>query len=170
MTPPHVGRVLQRAREDAGLEQDEVARALGVSRATVSRMENSPNPKLSPERLETLAALYRRNVSDLLSASPPDVTHETSGPRRVMERGHEPIIPTSVLALRNDFLIELREAGLPPASIAAVRDVLMLPDERSYFLGGATVAGTIDEVAAVKMLKGMIEGLRVGYRAQGYRL
>jgi DNA-binding XRE family transcriptional regulator len=55
-TVPPMPVQLQRAREASGLTQDEVARALGVQQAAVSRLERRTNPQL--ESLERLVRAF----------------------------------------------------------------------------------------------------------------
>lgn len=55
-TVPPMAVQLQRAREASGLTQDEVARALGVQQAAVSRLERRPNPQL--ESLDRLVRAF----------------------------------------------------------------------------------------------------------------
>lgn len=60
---------LKQYREDSGFTQSELARMVGLSRATISSSENGKHiPSLST--LEKLAKFYNVNIPALLSASP----------------------------------------------------------------------------------------------------
>ena len=56
---------LREAREYVGLRQEEVARALGIPRASVSALESGKR-RVSSLELRRLARLYRRSVAWLL--------------------------------------------------------------------------------------------------------
>ena len=57
------------AREVAGYSQDDVAAALGITRAMVSYWESGARP-LSPQYITALARLYRMSPAELLSPEP----------------------------------------------------------------------------------------------------
>lgn len=57
---------LREAREYVGLSQEDVARALGVSRPAITNIETG-NRRVEAIELNKLAALYRQSVSFLLS-------------------------------------------------------------------------------------------------------
>ena len=77
MTTPHpasarlphlhreLGQRLRAARRDAGLVQKEVAKALGISRTTVSNLERGTQ-RISLEELYLCARLYAVSPGDLL--------------------------------------------------------------------------------------------------------
>jgi Zn-dependent peptidase ImmA (M78 family)/transcriptional regulator with XRE-family HTH domain len=68
--PPEFGSALVSAREHAGLTQDDVAAALGLSRQLIGYWERGKrNPRT--EQMFQLAALFRTSVDGLLSASAP---------------------------------------------------------------------------------------------------
>ncbi len=59
---------LRKAREAAGLSLEKAAEAIGISGASFSRMENGVS-KVTTERLEDLARLYRVSAAALLEGS-----------------------------------------------------------------------------------------------------
>lgn len=66
-----LGANVRKAREAAGLVQDDIARALEVTRATVSNIERGKH-RLHAHHLVTIAALLGVNPGDLFpSARPP---------------------------------------------------------------------------------------------------
>lgn len=73
------GPALINARESAGLTQDDVATALGLSRQLIGYWEQSKR-KPRTEQVLQLAALFRTSVEDLLSSSTttPETTAETA--------------------------------------------------------------------------------------------
>ncbi len=60
-----IGEKLKAARNGAGLTQEQVAEALGVSRQAVSKWENG-TAEPSTSNLLALAKLYEVDVSELL--------------------------------------------------------------------------------------------------------
>lgn len=66
--PAEIGVALVRAREDAGLTQDDVAAGLGLSRQLIGYWEQDKR-KPSIEQMLQLAALFRASVNDLLNMS-----------------------------------------------------------------------------------------------------
>jgi len=66
--PAEIGAALVRAREDAGLTQDDVAAGLGLSRQLIGYWEQDKRkPRI--EQMLQLAALFRTSVNDLLNMS-----------------------------------------------------------------------------------------------------
>lgn len=63
-----IARRLREAREDLGLSQDEVARALGFTRPTVSAIEACKRQVTSVEMRE-FARLYRRDYDYLMDGT-----------------------------------------------------------------------------------------------------
>ena len=62
---------LRHWREDRGLSQDQVAEAIGISKASVSRVENGITP-YTQDVLETYARVLGCTVADLVSRPPSD--------------------------------------------------------------------------------------------------
>ncbi|WP_339948838.1 helix-turn-helix transcriptional regulator [uncultured Albimonas sp.] len=61
---PRIAATLRKARERSGLSLDEAARHLGISTASLSRMETAVSG-VSADRVEALARLYQVRVEDL---------------------------------------------------------------------------------------------------------
>ena len=61
-------QTLREARLQAGLSLEKAAECIGISGASFSRMENGLS-KVSTDRLEMLASLYRVSASDLIEGS-----------------------------------------------------------------------------------------------------
>lgn len=61
-----IAQRLREAREYVGLSQEEVARALGVSRPTITNIE-AGNRRVEAVELDKLATLFRQSVNFLLS-------------------------------------------------------------------------------------------------------
>ncbi len=68
--PARLGLALIRAREDAGLTQDDVAAALGLSRQVIGYWEQGKRMPRT-EQVFQLAGLFRTSVDDLLNAGQP---------------------------------------------------------------------------------------------------
>ena len=64
----HIARSLRTARENRGINQQDAARHLGLSRSLIAQIELGNRP-VSPEELSKLAALYRRPVSEFTPAA-----------------------------------------------------------------------------------------------------
>jgi transcriptional regulator with XRE-family HTH domain len=62
---------LRHWREHRGLSQDQVAGAIGISKASVSRVENGITP-YTQDVVEAYARLLRCTVADLVSRPPAD--------------------------------------------------------------------------------------------------
>ncbi len=60
---------LVKARLDRGISVEDAAAAMGISRVQIWRMETSPTPRLTVERLLHLADLYRVDPTSLLADS-----------------------------------------------------------------------------------------------------
>lgn len=59
---------IREIRDARNISQEELARRSGVSRATISGLENNPNAITTTETLQKLAAALDVKVSDFLSA------------------------------------------------------------------------------------------------------
>ena len=66
ITQKELSRRLRAARKACHISQDRVARYMGVSRSTISRMEGGARP-VSTAELEKLAYFYGRGTSDFLA-------------------------------------------------------------------------------------------------------
>src|SRR5262245_32189572 len=73
--PVVIGEQLARARSARGLTQQQAAESLGVARTTVTAMEKGIR-RPRPGEIVQLAALYGRQVGDLLRASVGGDTNE----------------------------------------------------------------------------------------------
>jgi transcriptional regulator with XRE-family HTH domain len=63
---PHFGETLRSVRERAGLTQEELGELIGYSRTAVSRMESSPDPRLSPRVLCRISEVLDTTTAVLL--------------------------------------------------------------------------------------------------------
>ena len=63
MTLAEIGPVLKRARREAGLSQEELARPLGMSRATISAIESGRCDEIGFQKLSALLASVGLEVS-----------------------------------------------------------------------------------------------------------
>ena len=63
MTLAEIGPVLKRARREAGLSQEELARPLGMSRATISAIESGRCDEIGFQKLSALLASVCLEVS-----------------------------------------------------------------------------------------------------------
>jgi Zn-dependent peptidase ImmA (M78 family)/transcriptional regulator with XRE-family HTH domain len=118
-----------RAREDSGLTQDDVAAALGVSRAMLSYWESGkrqPNER----QLTGLARLYRVEVAGLLGDAPLDTVPDVA---QMMFRGTGPEVPEPALPGLREFVDFLDGY----ASLAALVGVPIRGLTQSPFLAGA---------------------------------
>lgn len=68
MTDEEIGKRLREERKYRGYSQEEIAEYLGVSRATVSQMENG-NRKIKPTELQNLADLYEMPIDVLVEGT-----------------------------------------------------------------------------------------------------
>jgi transcriptional regulator with XRE-family HTH domain len=68
---PARNHFLRHWREHRGLSQDQVAEAIGISKASVSRVENGITP-YTQDVLETYARVLGCTVADLVSRPPSD--------------------------------------------------------------------------------------------------
>lgn len=62
-----VGKFIREKREDLGLSQEDIARACGVNRATVSRWESGNISNMRRNKLEALANVLQISPSALLT-------------------------------------------------------------------------------------------------------
>lgn len=67
---PSLAERIREARRQSGLTQEEVGKHLGVARTTIVAIERGER-RVQPEELMKLAALFGRQVNDLLRASAP---------------------------------------------------------------------------------------------------
>lgn len=67
--PVHFGETLRTARERAGLTQDELGALIGYSRTAVSRMEASPDPRLTPRTLCRISEVLETASTTLLGVA-----------------------------------------------------------------------------------------------------
>lgn len=74
------GLRLQRAREDAGLGQEEAAQLLGVSKVTLSRRENGKAPVDAAEGARMLSLYARHARPGAPAPADTDVAHATPAP------------------------------------------------------------------------------------------
>jgi transcriptional regulator with XRE-family HTH domain len=68
-----IGKILRKARVNAGKQQEDAAQALGVSRVAVSNYERGLLPADFDEKLEKLASLYGTTSAFLRSAAQSDI-------------------------------------------------------------------------------------------------
>ncbi|MDY4041463.1 MAG: helix-turn-helix transcriptional regulator [Collinsella sp.] len=79
----NVGESIAAYRREAGMSQAELARAVLVSRQTVSNWETQKTlPDI--ESLKRLAATFQVSVDELLGESAPRIREETAGPRQAI--------------------------------------------------------------------------------------
>ena len=80
----HVGVIVKKLREKAGLSQNQLAKSAGVSQAALSKIESEEkNP--SVETVFLLAAALDCTVSELLGEKPEGVTFLTDRQRQLLE-------------------------------------------------------------------------------------
>lgn len=60
---------IRRIREELKLSQDELARKSGVSRATISNLENNPNAVTTTATLQKIAAALDVKVSNFFASN-----------------------------------------------------------------------------------------------------
>lgn len=65
---PRINALLRQARERAGLSLDEAAKGLGISKASMSRMETGVS-SVPVERIEALAAMYGIDIAGLFEGA-----------------------------------------------------------------------------------------------------
>lgn len=115
-----LGRELQRAREDAGLNQEEAAQALGVSVVTLSRRENG-RTRVDAAEAARMRAVYERrgraggdaNVSRATSRQAPPGVDPRSYWRGRMERTSELVTALrSMVSIIDDDLRDLLAGDL----------------------------------------------------------
>lgn len=87
---PDVGRHVRDAREATGLSLRALARALGVSAATMSELETGKT-RMTVARLHRIAATLGRSVEDLLSADQPAPAARREVPAPGDRRHFEPV-------------------------------------------------------------------------------
>jgi phage repressor protein C with HTH and peptisase S24 domain len=63
------GSILNRLRKDKGLSQEDVAKAIGVSRVAVSKWESGDTENVKHANLSRLSRLFGISIDDLLSGS-----------------------------------------------------------------------------------------------------
>ncbi len=105
-----LGNRLKEAREFLGLSQDAVARAMNLSRATISAIEIGKR-KVTGLELRDLAKLYRTPVADLLGESPSASTDDVQA-RSLYRATKDLTVEEQSQVLR--FAEFLRSAGRAP--------------------------------------------------------
>lgn len=113
---PDIGRHVRDAREATGLSLRALARALGVSAATMSELETGKT-RMTVVRLHRIAAALGRPVEDLLSADRPAPGVERAAPNPGDWRHFEPLPLDAVLEAALTVFLRTGYHG------ASVRDV-----------------------------------------------
>lgn len=123
-----LGRELQRAREDAGLEQLEAAQSVGISRVTLSRYENG-RQRPPHDVIVRLTALYqRRSASD----TPRTVREGSAG------TPYSAGLSRQLQLLALDFEREMIESDIDEEFIRYARARLRDPELLELYGGGHT--------------------------------
>jgi transcriptional regulator with XRE-family HTH domain len=105
-----IGRRLKQAREARGLEQEDVARLIGKSRPTISRIEHGTQTLLLPV-LQDLAAVVGLSLVDLLQvATSEDTTASFPEARREQLRTQSARTPRLTGAHRAQLRAQLLQA------------------------------------------------------------
>ena len=113
---PDVGRHVRDAREATGLSLRALARALGVSAATMSELETGKT-RMTVARLHRIAETLGRSVEDLLSADQPAPAAGREQPPAGDRRRFEPLYLDAVLDAAMTVFLRTGYHG------ASVRDV-----------------------------------------------
>ncbi|GAA3227864.1 hypothetical protein GCM10017691_18570 [Pseudonocardia petroleophila] len=113
---PDVGRRVREARQATGLSLRALARALGVSAATMSELETGKT-RMTVVRLHRIAATLGRSVEDLLSAERPAPAVEHAAVPAGDWRHYEPLHLDPVLTAAMEVFLRTGYHG------ASVRDV-----------------------------------------------
>ncbi|MER5669623.1 TetR family transcriptional regulator [Pseudonocardia alni] len=113
---PDVGRHVREAREASGLSLRALARALGVSAATMSELETGKT-RMTVVRLHRIAETLGRSVEDLLAADRPAPVAARSEPEPGDWRRYEPLDLDVVLEAALTVFLRTGYHG------ASVRDV-----------------------------------------------
>jgi transcriptional regulator with XRE-family HTH domain len=145
------GRALQRQRQDAGLEQEEAARLVGISRVTLSRYENGKQrgPHDVIHRLQV--AYAERSVPRGTSDTP--ISTERGAKERERELGRQ----LQLMAL--DFEREMLQSEVDDDFRRYAKARLRDPELLELYAGGHTEkAMSIDE--QVDDYEDLIEELR----------
>ena len=127
MDPRALGKTLQRAREDAGLEQSEAAEKLGVHYTTISRWENG-RQKVPEAQLKSMVNLYGITPSVLaetglvLSDDAANyVARETWEPNPSLAN----VLPPRVYEVAIGYCRRLAAAGLPREEVEEAERLLI---------------------------------------------
>ncbi len=116
-----IGRNIRSARELAGKSQEQFAEALGISRATLSAIENG---KVTVDSAKLLAA------SKLLGVPVTDFFREEKERVALLYRAAEDVVPTA--RVRSRFQ-QFCEAYRQLEDIVGVADTLLPPPEYTYY-------------------------------------
>jgi transcriptional regulator with XRE-family HTH domain len=81
-----LGRRVKQRREELHLSQDEVARALGLTRSSIANLERGEQ-RISAEAFVTLAAILRIDLANLA----PNVSSSTAAAKLVEEKAPDAI-------------------------------------------------------------------------------
>lgn len=125
--------IVKALRKKSGLQQQELAYMVGVSRPTVSEWENNKKDP-SGERLKKLAQVFGVDELVILGIVPPDV-------------GKQKETPAEGPPGLNDFLIELL-VNSPDDRRQAILDFLQLPEEQAQRVIGYLEAAKETAAAA----------------------
>ena len=113
-----LGERIKGLREKAGINQQELANKLGVSRPTLSQIENGER-KLNPDELYTIARLFNTSIDVLLNLkSEPEVIIDYDGKIKATKNNKSTIrinVPQSNLQkFKEALLYILNKAGSKP--------------------------------------------------------
>ena len=135
--------LLKSLREEAGLTQSQVARAIGVESVTVSRWERGAVGSIKTENLMALAKLFHVPVDDLarrLGIGQGDASPSAALPRQLRK-------------MADDFLAAAAREGADEPFLRYARNSLADPDFVALFAGGPdetpmTAEEAIDDMKA----------------------
>lgn len=97
------------------MKQEDAAEKLGVSRVTLSRWENAERPKIRPDVLTRMAALYRKPLEELVGNK--SVARETAPARPGGSSALAQRLKPAAYEVALTYLRRLRSAGLPDETV-----------------------------------------------------
>ena len=108
-----IGARIRALREEIGLSQEELAKRLGVSRPTVSQIENSER-KITAEELYKLSKIFNISLDDLISQDKIEVILEKGKSRKTEERIRISVPQENVKKFKEVLLYILNKVGAKP--------------------------------------------------------
>jgi len=122
----HLGQTIKKMREALGLSQENLADQLGISRPSVSQMENGER-RICAEELQKLAGIFNITVDHLLNPE--------RQPRIVIQEKQEPYKKSTALRI-----------SVPQKNLSKFREVLL------YILNKVGAKPNIGETVLYKLL------------------